>query len=218
MCAVHVPSFAPATLISGGGDPELKLWDWMSGEHLTDIPIIQTVEPFITVRPPKGRMNQSEEDDEEGDSVEKADKAKAKGKRGRGKGKGKAPVGVEEQDTERVVRVEEVEDVEDITVAQEAEGPKNEEPARDLVTIPAAEPEESPLVLVVHRIASTEIPGQGRFVLFTAVGCVSRLCRLYELSTQGLRPGQPPSSSLSSPPTRRRTHHPRSPAWIWVVR
>ena len=64
--AIHVPKFASSTLVSGGGDPELKLWDWMSGEHLGDIPILKTVEPYIAVRPPKGRADQGDEDGEEG--------------------------------------------------------------------------------------------------------------------------------------------------------
>ncbi|KAG1748777.1 WD40-repeat-containing domain protein [Suillus occidentalis] len=32
--AIHIPSFSPGTLISGGGDSVLKLWDWMSGKLL----------------------------------------------------------------------------------------------------------------------------------------------------------------------------------------
>ena len=79
--AVHVPKFAQSTLISGGGDPELKFWDWFSGEHLGDVPILQTVEPFIAVRPVKGRAGYSEDDDEDGEEA-KADKPKGKGKKG----------------------------------------------------------------------------------------------------------------------------------------
>ncbi|KAJ4478386.1 hypothetical protein J3R30DRAFT_3256011, partial [Lentinula aciculospora] len=30
--AIHVSSDLPDTLISGGGDSELKIWDWFSGK------------------------------------------------------------------------------------------------------------------------------------------------------------------------------------------
>ncbi|EIW79075.1 WD40 repeat-like protein [Coniophora puteana RWD-64-598 SS2] len=50
--AIHIPSFAPSLLLSGGGDPMLKVWDWLSGAHVRDIPILDAVLPFIVVRPP----------------------------------------------------------------------------------------------------------------------------------------------------------------------
>ncbi|KAF4593370.1 tRNA (guanine-N(7)-)-methyltransferase non-catalytic subunit trm82 [Pleurotus pulmonarius] len=51
--AIHVPDFSPSTLISGGGDPSLKVWDWMTGVCLGDIPILDAVLPYIRVRPQK---------------------------------------------------------------------------------------------------------------------------------------------------------------------
>ncbi|KAJ4473624.1 WD40-repeat-containing domain protein [Lentinula aciculospora] len=48
--AIHVSSDLPDTLISGGGDSELKIWDWFSGKHRTDIPILDSVKPYIQVK------------------------------------------------------------------------------------------------------------------------------------------------------------------------
>ncbi|KAJ3798914.1 WD40 repeat-like protein, partial [Lentinula aff. detonsa] len=48
--AVHIPSDRPGTLISGGGDAELKIWDWRSGKHEMDIPILDSVKPYIKVK------------------------------------------------------------------------------------------------------------------------------------------------------------------------
>lgn len=46
---------SPASLISGGGDLELKVWDWMTGRLQRDIYVFAVVEPFIKVNPPKQR-------------------------------------------------------------------------------------------------------------------------------------------------------------------
>lgn len=40
---------SPAILISGGGDPELKVWDWMTGHFQRNIIVFAAVEPFIRV-------------------------------------------------------------------------------------------------------------------------------------------------------------------------
>lgn len=50
MSALHIPSFSPATLISGGGEPELILWDWKTGQLLLQIPVLDTVKPFVKVK------------------------------------------------------------------------------------------------------------------------------------------------------------------------
>ena len=52
-------------LISGGGDPELKIWDWMTGRLQWNIPVFTAVEPFIRVTAQnKGRELPGENDDE----------------------------------------------------------------------------------------------------------------------------------------------------------
>lgn len=40
---------SPEMLISGGGDHELKIWDWMTGRLQQNIVIFAAVEPFIKV-------------------------------------------------------------------------------------------------------------------------------------------------------------------------
>ncbi|KAF7327717.1 tRNA (guanine-N(7)-)-methyltransferase non-catalytic subunit TRM82 [Mycena kentingensis (nom. inval.)] len=49
--AIHIPEFAQDTLISGGGDSVLKVWDWLSGRLIRDIAIADAVEPYIVVKP-----------------------------------------------------------------------------------------------------------------------------------------------------------------------
>jgi len=82
--SIHIPSSMPQTLISGGGDPTIKIWNWMDGKLIRDVLISDTVLPFIKVKPPK-RMNHSEEyaSDEDAPSARqrrKAKKAEAKSK------------------------------------------------------------------------------------------------------------------------------------------
>ncbi|KAG9128244.1 tRNA (guanine-N(7)-)-methyltransferase non-catalytic subunit trm82 [Ceratobasidium sp. 392] len=48
--ALEIPSFAPHILVSGGGDPELYIWDCRAGKLLARIPIWEKVEPFLKVR------------------------------------------------------------------------------------------------------------------------------------------------------------------------
>ncbi|KAF8141817.1 WD40 repeat-like protein [Boletus edulis] len=48
--AIHIPLASPAKLISGGGDVELKVWDWMTGRLQQNITVFPAVEPFIKVK------------------------------------------------------------------------------------------------------------------------------------------------------------------------
>ncbi|KAF9499334.1 WD40 repeat-like protein [Pleurotus eryngii] len=59
--AIHIPEFLPSTLISGGGDPSLKVWDWMTGICLGDIPILDVVLPYIRVRPQRNELDEDGE-------------------------------------------------------------------------------------------------------------------------------------------------------------
>jgi len=67
--AIHIPKFASETLISGGGDTSLKMWNWRSGECTGEVEIWDAVEPFVAVKNDKRR--------EEGEM----EKRKGKGKK-----------------------------------------------------------------------------------------------------------------------------------------
>jgi tRNA (guanine-N(7)-)-methyltransferase subunit TRM82 len=78
--ALHIPSFDHSSLISGGGDPVLKIWDWMTGVVKHEVSILEIVEPFIAVRALKRKRGQAEDD---GDEAPKGLKGKAKRKQGK---------------------------------------------------------------------------------------------------------------------------------------
>ncbi|KAI9573962.1 WD40-repeat-containing domain protein [Boletus coccyginus] len=64
--AIHIPAVSPARLISGGGDLELKVWDWMTGRLQRNITIFAAVEPFIRVTAKRRTHELLGESDEEG--------------------------------------------------------------------------------------------------------------------------------------------------------
>ncbi|EAU90329.1 tRNA (guanine-N7-)-methyltransferase subunit Trm82 [Coprinopsis cinerea okayama7 len=85
--ALHIPQSDPTVLVSGGGDPVLKVWDWMSGKQKGNVEVAEVVEPYIVVK--KARWgDDGENDGEEGGETKRRGKKK-KGK-GKNKGKGKA--------------------------------------------------------------------------------------------------------------------------------
>ncbi|KAF8630455.1 hypothetical protein AX15_002907 [Amanita polypyramis BW_CC] len=61
--AIHIAPSAPSTLVSGGGDPVLKVWDWMSGTVQYEVPILETVRPFIVVSAKSKRGGDDDEDE-----------------------------------------------------------------------------------------------------------------------------------------------------------
>lgn len=79
--AIHIPSFSPGTLISGGGDSVLKLWDWMSGKLLCDIDVFSAVQPFIAVKAPKKKREWKDEDEDIKPTEGKGRRRQNKGKR-----------------------------------------------------------------------------------------------------------------------------------------
>jgi tRNA (guanine-N(7)-)-methyltransferase subunit TRM82 len=78
--ALHILSFDHSSLISGGGDPVLKIWDWMTGVVKHEVSVLEIVEPFIAVRALKRKRGQAEDD---GDEAPKGSKGKAKRKQGK---------------------------------------------------------------------------------------------------------------------------------------
>lgn len=122
--AIHIPSFSPGTLISGGGDSVLKIWDWMSGKLLRDIDVFSAVQPFIAVKAPKKKREWKGEDE---------DIEPTEGKRGRRKNKGK-------RKKKRSADDGDVEESQDSAVPEGRPG--------------EASTEDSEVVFVVHRVAS----------------------------------------------------------------
>lgn len=102
--AIHIPPFARGCLISGGGDPVLKVWDWTTGRLERNVQIFDVVQPFIMVKASK-RRRKLQEDDHHGDVVED-DKSK-----GRQKRKGKPKQDTPSNDTEDPSKAVETETV-----------------------------------------------------------------------------------------------------------
>ena len=83
--AIHIPASDPASLISGGGDPMLKIWDWMTGVLKHEVAVLGSVEPFIAVHALKRKRGYGDLDD----MGEIPEGARIKRKKGHRKGKGK---------------------------------------------------------------------------------------------------------------------------------
>lgn len=66
---LHLPSFAPQNLVSGGGDATLKIWDWLNGNLVREIKVRRTIEPFIKIRPKKRRNAEPSDMDDKSDAL-----------------------------------------------------------------------------------------------------------------------------------------------------
>ncbi|KAH7335209.1 WD40-repeat-containing domain protein [Rhizoctonia solani] len=55
--ALEIPSCAPSILISGGGDPELYVWEYKTGKDIARIPVWDHIRPFLKI---KGGRRESE--------------------------------------------------------------------------------------------------------------------------------------------------------------
>ncbi|THH06557.1 hypothetical protein EW146_g9578 [Bondarzewia mesenterica] len=162
--AIHIPEFAPAYLVSGGGDPALKIWDWMRGKLLCEIPFVDTWKPFIKVRAKKRRWG---DEGDEGEVEGGADKPKKlHGRKGRGKNKRK------QKDEDNAKEGEEHLEVEETT--GEKAGGQEEDVAMDqdqepAPTTPDISAEVTEPTLVLHKIETAETEGQ-KLIVFSAIG------------------------------------------------
>lgn len=156
--SLHILPSSPSTLISGGGDPSLKVWDWLSGKLLGDIPIEEAVEPFIVVKRIIGRNRWSENDEGGDDEDETVSKKKGKGKKAR-KGKGKQAQALGEDGEQGDEKPGDAMDVD----------PKGEDAK--------AQPRK---ILAVRRIESVTVEATTR-VVFSTTGCVSLRFRFKSL-------------------------------------
>lgn len=75
--ALHIPKAQPNLLVSGGGDEELMVWDWMSGKRLAKLPFWPVVKHTLLVFPPKyvRRRRGGEDDDDNNAAVMDEDAA-----------------------------------------------------------------------------------------------------------------------------------------------
>ncbi|KAK0501447.1 WD40 repeat-like protein [Armillaria luteobubalina] len=153
--ALHIPKSNPSVLISGGGDPELKVWDWLSGQWKYDIPIWDSVKDYIAIKTKPYKKGRKPDDDDEQESPEGSKRRK---KGGKSKAIGEEP------------------DAMDVDVSQvKEEVPIRDEEAPALV-------EEEVTVLVVQKVDS--IAWEGRtYILFSIVGGTALF--LTQLSVDG---------------------------------
>lgn len=144
--AIHVPDFSPTELVSGGGDPMLKIWDWMTGKVRREIPVLHAVEPFIKVKAPKRTPRRFEEGGEDNGD----DTTKKKGRKGRNRAKQQAKTDSAEGSTSGSAPVE---------------------PSEVAVPLEASGSGGGDTILIIQRIASLASDmGESRHLVFSAVG------------------------------------------------
>lgn len=81
----------------------LKVWDWMTGTLKYEVPVLESIEPFVGVKATKRKRGLPEDDGEGGELPEGTKVRRKKGK----KGKGKEREGTEEGDGDEKADVEE---------------------------------------------------------------------------------------------------------------
>lgn len=168
--AIHIPDFALSILVSGGGDPMLKVWDWMSGALLSEIPVYESVKSYIKVRAPKTKWDREEG---EGGSVPAENtRQRMRGRKGKGKDrKGGEVEGTPEIDEQEdpdpgVTALSEGVDEGAATLqARESSASLREGDAH-----PSSSSHSDRLVFVLHKIRSLDLGARGRFLIFSAVG------------------------------------------------
>lgn len=149
----------------------LKVWDWMSGKLLSEISILDTLEPHIKVKAPRGKREREDGDNEDGN-----ERSRNIGRRKRGR-KGKARAQEIEQPIDEADQTESGLPPEDVDMAPEELASEDQSGAADapidLEDVGSTAHGEQ-TVLVVHKIQSVDLSsnGQGRHLVFSAVGSV----------------------------------------------
>ncbi|KAF7969461.1 hypothetical protein HWV62_27309 [Athelia sp. TMB] len=153
--AVHIPSFAPETLISGGGDTMLKVWDWMAGKLKAEVEVWETAQKFLLAKGYKkirGQWGKKNEDTTAG--VEQGGKTRKERREKNRKGK--------------EAHLSELGEAKDDEAEAEAdgvgEGNDSYPTASQTETIDLGE-----FILVIHKIQSLQL-GTSQLIVFTAVG------------------------------------------------
>ena len=126
----------------------LKIWDWMSGDVLNEVQIIDSVLPFITVRPPKRKRAKDREGGNGGDSDQR---------KGRNVGESQtsplAPDKIDSLDDDPSMEALEPEEGGVPTLIEHSAAPKDR------------------TVLAVHKIRTIDSEGM-RHIIFSVVGFV----------------------------------------------
>ena len=178
--AIHVPRDPAAydILISGGGDPVIKVWQWRAGRRLYDVAIEGVVRPFIAVRHAQPKRGY----DSDGERKPPSRRWLARQRRKEAKAAA-AATKLSEGDVNTVPEAKA-----EVDVGADVDDDERTESDDETVNVSATpapasgDPEEpSPApVLVVQKIESSKIDGQ-LVIVFSAVGCVSHrewLCLL----------------------------------------
>ncbi|KAI5120266.1 hypothetical protein M0805_004602 [Coniferiporia weirii] len=199
--ALHIPSWDPSLLVSGGGDPMLKIWDWMEGKVVREIDIVGAVIPFVKVVREKSRRMEGDGDDDdevevEGDGAAKLSSRQKRKNRKRGKGKERedSEAGMEgsahgngEGDS---MEVDEkvLGEVKTGTPAEEADSKDEGSDER----LPNLTP-----VLAVQKILAFEV-ASSKFLVFSAHGATALFyCKFPDLSDSSSEAPSPDVRSLS---------------------
>ncbi|KAI0076611.1 WD40 repeat-like protein [Panus rudis PR-1116 ss-1] len=179
--AIHIPSFSPSLLISGGGDPKLRVWEWLSGKQIGSIPVLQTVEPYIKAKVPKGRRpGEDGEDGAEGHAKPGRKRLKVMKAKGKGKGKQEESSKAEESGETGTPNPEgEAEKSEDVKMEDES-APANVEASTSEQQPKDTEPEKP--VLVLHKLETMDLGEQNRQIVFSAVGATALFYIAYPAS------------------------------------
>jgi hypothetical protein len=149
--AIHIPPSSPDHLISGGGDPELRVWEWRTGRALAKLPVRDAVIPHITVIPSREKRPVLRKD------------GKPAGRKGRKKAQeaAAAQAASKEAEADKNTDVMDADDMEEGTSAD----------------VPSTAPTDAPPepVLVVQRIATISDGSADTTVVFSATGFVLSL-------------------------------------------
>ncbi|KAL5512933.1 TRM82 [Sanghuangporus vaninii] len=189
--ALHRPSWDHSVLVSGGGDPHLKFWNWMEGKLLHEIPIYEAAMPFVkVVRKKPGR----DEDGSDVEGQEGASRTASRGRRrGRKKRRGKEEVELDADFGEEVDNEENADEMQvDEQGAAQAQASNGVPESRT-----KQEPFEPSPLLAVQKIETFESSAH-RFVIFSAHGASALFyCKFPDLTK--FSPIQVRSISLEKP-------------------
>ncbi|EJD07318.1 uncharacterized protein FOMMEDRAFT_164318 [Fomitiporia mediterranea MF3/22] len=162
--ALHIPTWDHSLLISGGGDPELKIWNWMEGSLIHNIPITDLVKPFVKVirrRPARGEGGSDAEG--EGSSTKLSSRARRRNKKRQVKGK----VIVEPETQSDAEEEKDTRDKKDDMQVDEQEPDESANGSK-----PEPPSEETAPLLAIQKISTFE-SSSSRFIIFSAHGATA---------------------------------------------